>query len=1113
MPRSIREKLRTPHSWVQELAGVLLEDVPRPQPLVICLTYRLGLPDRLAADGTHLSDVLADLRAGLVSQRRSGVDSQYFELDTTRFKVFVHTELETDALYEGYEKPLAVISQVRPQRGLPRRGQRVRASVTVHTPYERAECDIAHVHEQVQAWLRYERAVQHASQAAGCLLSHAGRSSSEHSDLHARVRRHFSALEQMIELLQQRSEITGTRRARGQVIDLPESFPDTFRVRLTWRDKEFGNDAAVQVLVAERRRPMNLEIVAADDDEIYVSLPEDARSQTLLAPGTAVEFSCKARFSLGRHSYALGRLLREEVEGDWESLARLVSDPRSLWAPSAFRPLDRYFDGQLNSEQRKAVDGAVQTPHAYFIQGPPGTGKTTVICEIIRQLTTRGERVLLLAPMHVAVDEVLQRVGDADGVLALRASYDDSKVKDELRRFTKDKLAAEFVRKARRLDTARSSRWLAEAQTLGAERELITAFTEAANVARRAELAWLETTRRREATQAAYREALDRATWARDEAARVAAEARTRLEDAGRAALTARRARSAAESAGISLLQRVQGIFGAGEFVRLRRAEHMAEHGMAAAAEQHRMAEGALSRRVTVMAQLGQEWQVRDGQLAIEGAQAASLMEDARRTVEALRSDLSSAGLGDAEEGELAKRARLNHDRERRLVHLIYLEKRWFELTGLAGAEPTAGPMQIVRNLGDQLIGAANLLCCTTTGFGGDEDLRDADYDTLVIDEASRVIDSEFLIGAKQAHRWILVGDEHQLPPFVDPADEHHLHALAAMHMVDRGVAVSLPAAVSHLSELWREDEEMHQFRDSSVEDAATKMSGSGQWQKIYQPTYQKAYDRLRQDGADAERGLLSKMRHHLVQSIFERCVTDGSGDLRGQLVEQRRMIDPIAALVRQPIYAGRYVTPPPEVLGVQPLRTSRTFTEPVVFLDTSGYPGSGETREGTGCFNALEAMWVANVCRAWDRELAAQGEHDVSVSVLTFYKAQARRIRDQLGAPTYRGFRVLRFRHVDTIDRLQGQQSDLIVISFCRAKPGKPRERHGLAVWLQDVRRLNVACTRARRGIVLVGHKDTLSSLRGISAAEKFYDHMFGLFAGAAPGTIFLKQIEGPHR
>src|SRR5690606_22792093 len=63
-----------------------------------------------------------------------------------------------------------------------------------------------------------------------------------------------------------------------------------------------------------------------------------------------------------------------------------------------------FYNKKLNDEQKKAVLGALNTPHCYFIQGPGGTGKSTVICEIIEQLINKGERILMLAPTHVAVD-------------------------------------------------------------------------------------------------------------------------------------------------------------------------------------------------------------------------------------------------------------------------------------------------------------------------------------------------------------------------------------------------------------------------------------------------------------------------------------------------------------------------------------------------------------------------------------------------------------------------------------------------------------------------------------------------------------------------------------
>jgi hypothetical protein len=61
-------------------------------------------------------------------------------------------------------------------------------------------------------------------------------------------------------------------------------------------------------------------------------------------------------------------------------------------------------------EQRIFVNRALATPDFAVLEGPPGSGKTTAICELIVQLARRGKRVLLVASTHVAVDNVLKRL-------------------------------------------------------------------------------------------------------------------------------------------------------------------------------------------------------------------------------------------------------------------------------------------------------------------------------------------------------------------------------------------------------------------------------------------------------------------------------------------------------------------------------------------------------------------------------------------------------------------------------------------------------------------------------------------------------------------------------
>jgi superfamily I DNA and/or RNA helicase len=225
-----------------------------------------------------------------------------------------------------------------------------------------------------------------------------------------------------------------------------------------------------------------------------------------------------------------------------------------------------------------------------------------------------------------------------------------------------------------------------------------------------------------------------------------------------------------------------------------------------------------------------------------------------------------------------------------------------------------------------------------------------------------------------------------------------------------------------------------------------------------------------------------------------------------------------IAHLVKMPVYGGDYETPDDDGAVSQPL-VCRAFPAPVVFLDTSAQPAPGEEREGTSSINRQEAGWVREVCRTWNRELVSRNAPRVSVSVLAFYGAQAKLLRRELGYPRFREFPKLEFKLVDSVDRIQGQESDLVIVSFCRTfgtgedrKPRKPnsiaRPGTGYARWLQNVNRLNVACTRARRQLILVGHGNTLRALNGVKAAEGFYKNLFD-FVDAGNGGILLHDLK----
>ena len=74
----------------------------------------------------------------------------------------------------------------------------------------------------------------------------------------------------------------------------------------------------------------------------------------------------------------------------------------------------------LNESQKDVVREMLAAPDVYLCQGPPGTGKTTVISEIVYQLTVRNKRVLIASQTNLAVNNALSRLVDYPGIRAIR---------------------------------------------------------------------------------------------------------------------------------------------------------------------------------------------------------------------------------------------------------------------------------------------------------------------------------------------------------------------------------------------------------------------------------------------------------------------------------------------------------------------------------------------------------------------------------------------------------------------------------------------------------------------------------------------------------------------
>jgi hypothetical protein len=161
-------------------------------------------------------------------------------------------------------------------------------------------------------------------------------------------------------------------------------------------------------------------VIDVSDDGDVLTLDGNAENLNLLERG---ELSMRAEDdALRRVREALVTLPSGSHKAHGRLLAALTR-PHSLLDLPVAPPRE---GNPQNARQREAVALAVRTPDIALIHGPPGTGKTTVICDIVQELVRAGKRILLVAPTHVALDNVLERVGDRPGVNAIRLGSADN---------------------------------------------------------------------------------------------------------------------------------------------------------------------------------------------------------------------------------------------------------------------------------------------------------------------------------------------------------------------------------------------------------------------------------------------------------------------------------------------------------------------------------------------------------------------------------------------------------------------------------------------------------------------------------------------------------------
>lgn len=300
------------------------------------------------------------------------------------------------------------------------------------------------------------------------------------------------------------------------------------------------------------------------------------------------------------------------------------------------------------------------------------------------------------------------------------------------------------------------------------------------------------------------------------------------------------------------------------------------------------------------------------------------------------------------------------------LQRLIAIQAEWFDQFG--------------RNekFNAPLIKRSQVVAGTCIGIP--RDIQDIEFDLCIVDEASKATATEVLVPIARSHRWILVGDPKQLPPFRDEAS-----------------------------------------RDSDFLDK---------------------YDLTQED---------------IRETLFDRLLRTLPDGCHKMLTIQHRMVAPIGDLVSECFYDGQLKSARTDL--DQHLRS--VLPQPVTWLTTTKLQNSREQSANSSFNNICEVNVIVQFLKQLN-QTAVKAQKKYSVAVLTGYAAQLK-LLDRNLASELNNWQALTV-ECNTVDAFQGREADIAVYSVTRSN------KEGKVGFLRDAERLNVALSRGKVGLVIVG-------------------------------------------
>ncbi|CAK7267181.1 hypothetical protein SEPCBS57363_002468 [Sporothrix epigloea] len=363
-----------------------------------------------------------------------------------------------------------------------------------------------------------------------------------------------------------------------------------------------------------------------------------------------------------------------------------------------------------------------------------------------------------------------------------------------------------------------------------------------------------------------------------------------------------------------------------------------------------------------------------------------------------------------------------------------------------------------------ELVGGSKVVLATLHGAGGSQlrfasDGGQAQFDVVVIDEASQALEAQCWVPLLSARKVVLAGDHLQLPPTVK--------ATKTLRKVPTKTAANAKGAKQKGSRDKIKDCSKGDDTESQSEDAISLQTSPTTLEYTL-------FDRLLDlHGDTIKRMLTTQYRMH------ERIMRFPSDTLyKGKLIAA----DSVAARLLRDI---KYGANPDSGTSASVVANIDETREPLVFIDTQGgdFPENVEdTTEGemtkgklfgdSKC-NVMEALLVRQHVRTLVRD---GGLRATDIAVVTPYNAQLAQLSDLLQAD-FPGI------ELGSVDGFQGREKEAVIVSLVRSNTA------GDVGFLAEKRRLNVAMTRPKRSLTVIGDSETVK--RGGPFLKRWMDFL----------------------